>query len=109
MRIEEFLDTIVDRYKMRIDKHSDIFKVDSFSMDKVSLNKDEKKWLQDNNAMTQMVYIPIENRGQKPGHTESMKFKYLQLENGLYISPSLFKFMNFYEAKAKRDMFPTIL
>jgi hypothetical protein len=110
MNIEEYLDNLIDKYKTKIDKHSNVFSVNSFNVESVcTLSVDEKKWFKDNYAGTQKVYIPVKANGQRTRDQGDPKVKYLQIENGLYISPQLFNYLHLYEAKARRDVFPTIL
>lgn len=110
MKIDEYLDSIVGKYKTRLDKNSSVFKAEFFNVESVcALNETEKKWLTDNYANVQLVYVPIRDNGQKTDDSNVLKEKYLQIYNGLYISPKLFKFMNLYEMSARRDKFPTIV
>lgn len=109
IKLEEYLDSIASKYKDRIDKRSDVFVMDVFSIDHdVDLTQNEKKWFKNKYSSNQMVYIPIRPNGQRTHDSGTLKTKYLQIYNGLYISPQLFEFMKFYETTAKRDKFQVI-
>lgn len=103
MDINQFLNKIVFEYGKNFESNSEIFNLDFYHLN-AECSNDFPNFLKG----SQRFFVPVRSNCKEKSELFRTPNFYCQLENGLYVSSNLFKYLGFLETSNRRKEFSVI-